>query len=226
MNQHLKDYMKLMDEMPEEFRNSGSCIRIEKDPDVLEKYSLDNKIELGVVYRSPYHLMIVDLVTDDDGKTYYTYERLLPAVRKGAVVAVPIWNNKFVVLKQYRHALRDFQYAFPRGYGEPDISPEDNVKKELKEEVGAKVSALYDLGIVVADSGVSGQKVSVYKCLISEPVRKEKYEGINDIRLCSFKELLEMAGNGEINDGYTLAALGLMSARGTTSSGETTQGRI
>ena len=213
MKQSLKDYMNLIYEMPEEFKNNGNCMKIEKDPNILEKYSQEKNIDLGVVYKSPYHLMVVDLVTDDDGKSYYTYERLLPAVKKGAVVAVPVWDGKYVLLKQYRHALRDFQYAFPRGYGEPDIEPKENVKKEVKEETGADVKDQFELGTVIADSGVSGQKVSVYKCFITEPVRKEGYEGIVELELFSLDELLEKAGKGEINDGYTLAALSLMSAK-------------
>ena len=78
---------------------------------------------------------------------------------------------------------------------------------------GVPISAGIGIASVIADSGVSGQKVSVYKCFITEPVRKEGYEGIVELELFSLDELLEKAGKGEINDGYTLAALSLMSAK-------------
>ena len=49
-------------------------------------------------------------------------------------VCVPVFEGRFVLLRQYRHAIREFQYGFPRGFGEAGVSVEENVREEIQEE--------------------------------------------------------------------------------------------
>lgn len=119
---------------------------------------------------------------------------------------MPFFKGKIVLLRQYRHALQDFQYAILRGFGEKEIADADNVDKELEEEIGAKVLKKEKIGTVVADSGMNGNKVSVFWCEVSEPVLKEKYEGIERLKLVTEEEMEEMIANREIDDGFTLSA--------------------
>lgn len=83
--------------------------------------------------------MVADLVytiDKDNNKNYFAYERIIPkAKNNSSVVIVPIYEDKIILLKQYRHALRDYQYSLPRGYGEDTVQVENNVKKELSEEI-------------------------------------------------------------------------------------------
>ena len=209
MNDKLSAYFDLMKSRPEEFENNSSFTQIIKDPEIIEEYCSKTGKEIGLFYKSDYHIMVVDLVTDD-GITFYPYERLLTTIPKGAVVGVAIYNGRYVLLKQYRHSLRDFQFAFPRGYAEDGLSAEQNIRKELFEELGCQVSKSEYLGSVVADSGVCGQKVSVFRCMITEPVLKRNYEGIEQIYMFTSNELQQMIRDGKISDGYTLAAFGLL----------------
>ncbi len=63
--------------------------------------------------------------------------------RTDAVVIIPILKtadgNKIVITKEYRIAIRDFEYGFPAGLREKDLSLEQVAKKELKEETGLEV---------------------------------------------------------------------------------------
>lgn len=121
-----------------------------------------------------------------------------------------IYNGKYVLLKQFRHTLRTFQYGFPRGFGELGLSPEQNAKKELFEELGCHVIKTEDLGEIVADSGLSGNRVRALLCEISTPKLNAEHEGIVSFELVSPEQLRQMISDNKINDGFTLAAYGIL----------------
>lgn len=202
------NYCKLMQERPDEFKNTGN-IDIVTDIRVIEDFVEKTGRKIGVIYQSAYNIWVVDLVKGNDG-TLFTYERLMPAVVCGAVVTIPRYNGKYILLKQYRHALRDYQYAFPRGFGEVGITSEENAGKEIAEELGATVTSTKFLGKIVADSGCGGNAVDVYVCDITEPQLKKDYEGIQDVCVLEEEELKKWIIEGKITDGFSLAAWALL----------------
>lgn len=206
-----KAYEKLIRERPWEFEQN-EALTIVTDLEEIVKFEKEKGRTIGVVYQSPYNIMAVDLVRNRQGNVF-AYERLLPAVAKGAVVGIPVFDGKFVLLRQYRHALRDFQYAFPRGFAEAGMEAEENVKKEISEEIGADVHSAEFLGNVVADSGISGNRVSVYACRIGQVELKKNYEGIEKLEILPEEILRKWFAEGKITDAYTLAAYSLLESR-------------
>ena len=206
-NKEWIDYLELKEQRPEQFVQSP-VYTIEFDEDAVENFEKETGKRIGVVYRSLFNLLVVDLIKRGDGD-YYTYERLFPAVQKGAVVVLTKQGENFVLLRQFRHSLREFQYAFPRGFGEKGIEAENNVRKEIEEELGAVTLHPEYLGEVVADSGMSGSKVSVYLCEIGEIKIKKGNEGISECVVMSEADIKLWIRSGKINDGFSLAALGL-----------------
>lgn len=163
---------------------------------------------MGVLYSSPYHYLLVDLIQQKDG-TYYTYERVLPAIEAGAVVVLTNYDEKLVLLKQFRHAIRESQFCFPRGFGEPGLSAEKNIKKELQEELGASIRQYAYLGDVAVDSGLVGNLVSVFVCEIETFEKRCFHEGIEDIIMLTVDEMKNWIAEGKITDGFTLSAYSL-----------------
>lgn len=208
----LQEYIHIWRDRPDMFRKHNNMIIIEPTEEGIKeiiKYEAIHNKNIGVVYKSDYNMMVVDLIQSVEGK-YSTYERLIPTVQKGAVVIVPVYKDKFILLNQFRHAIREKQLSFPRGYGEMDIDAENNAIKEIKEELGAEIiDKPQKLGSVVADSGISANKVMIYTVNVDEYKEKVGYEGIESIQLKTEKELITSIKNGEINDGYTLAAYAL-----------------
>lgn len=203
-----KSYLKLMEVRPESFKDG--ILKIITDDAAIDSYYEKTGKRLGVVYESEFHLMLVDLVEDRVGKSF-SYERLLPKVASGAVVIVPIINGKYVMVEQFRHALRKNMLAFPRGYGEEGLSSEENLKKELKEELGCdNVTNIKYLGKVIADSGILGNSIDAYLCDISKAEEKKGYEGIVGLKFLDKDELSKAVKNGDIEDGYTLSAITLL----------------
>lgn len=201
-------YLELKKERPKLFLNNGN-IKIVFDEKIVENYQIETGKKIGVLYDSEYNMLVVDLVYEIEGK-YFSYERILPKVKKGAVVIVPKYKDKYILLKQYRHAIRDMQYSFPRGFGEEDLNSEENVVKEIYEELSARATNIKYLGSVIADSGLMGNKVSVYECVIDHYAQKEANEGIVDIVEVSYEKLIEMVKQEEIDDGFTLSAIAMV----------------
>lgn len=178
-----------------------------------------NNRQYGVVYESEYHQMMVDpIVTNEKASSgdaektaYYSYERVVPTVKKDGIVALTRYHGKYVLLIQERHAIRKKQYAFPRGFAEKtDLSAKETVVRELKEELNAVIQnePIY-LGRVVPDSGLTSSAAAVYYTELESYERKYGCEGIENVREFTDEELKNLISNGRIDDGFTLAALNL-----------------
>lgn len=203
--QSLNKYFDLIKKRPYEFIDGEIQIIIDRNK--LNQYEYENNCDLGLIYESPYHILIKDLVCSDN--KIFVYERLLKRNPNNAVVIIPVYNGKFVLIKQFRHALRDFQICFPRGFGEQGISVIENAKNELSEELSCKILSCDVLGKIVADSGICGDKVSICFCDITEPNINSGYEGIKSIEILSLNEIVELVNKNIINDGFSLSALNL-----------------
>lgn len=72
-------------------------------------------------------------------------------------------RGMFLLLDQYRHALQEDQYAFPRGYAEVNADSIENVRRELEEELQAEPSGeIVLLGKVAPDSGLTSRMTEIY----------------------------------------------------------------
>lgn len=172
----------------------------------MEQYELAHHTQLGVVHESPYYLHIVDLIRKEQDH-YYSYERLLPTVPSGAIAVVARCHGRYLLLRQFRHAIRAYQLSFIRGFGEDSISAIENVKKEVMEEVGGVIMGepRY-LGQVTGDSGITGTRVSVYAVDLERYEGGAMAEGIEEVVLYTEQELMDAIRRKDIEDSFTLAA--------------------
>lgn len=199
-----KNYLELINARPELFTNND-LMRIETNPEIIQKFIERTGKQVGVVYESEFNIFLVDLIELHDG-SMITYERIVSTIQSGAVVVIPIFQGKFVLLKQFRHAMRNIQYAFPRGFAERSKSAQENAHTEIKEEVGADILSIKHLGDVIADSGLSGNAVSVFVAEITKPKNINLSEGIQDLVYLSQDELNDWIRKQKITDGFTLSA--------------------
>ncbi|MFR6498192.1 MAG: NUDIX hydrolase [Coprococcus comes] len=193
-----KLYIELTNKRPDLFIQSEDLLII-TDPDTVNEYVADSGQRLGVVYKSQWNTMLVDLVKNKNGDLF-SYDRLIGTSTGVPVVTIPVYDGKFVLIKQYRHAIRSIQYAFPRGFGEDGLSAEENAVKELLEEVGATFAddaRIKVIGSVTADSGITSGKVFVVYCEIISYEEKIGYEGIQKTILLSERELGDWIKEGE-----------------------------
>ena len=201
-------YFLLMEQRPQLFTHSD-ILPIVKDRDVIEQYTADTGNTIGVIYQSKYNCWIIDLIEGNNGK-YFTYERVVPSANGRGVVCVPVYKGQYILLKQYRHAIRSTQICFPRGYGEIGVDSAVNAQKELYEEIGALVKYAEKIGEVAADSGLTSAIADVYLCEIDSYDRTACSEGIAEVFLCSHHTLKMMIARGEINDSFTICAFAML----------------
>ena len=128
---------------------------------------------------------------------------------------VATYKGSFVLLKQYRHAIRRMQYAFPRGFAEEsDSNPAENAIRELQEELHAVITSQpVPLGRIAADSGLTGGCAFVYYVNIDSMELVDDHEGIIAIEQLSDEVFSSWISEGKIDDGFTLGAYTLYKLR-------------
>ena len=190
------------------FFTQNELLYLITDRKILEKYEKSENVDLGIVYHSKYYALSVDLIRSKKGR-YYRYSRILQSKSedKRPSVAVPVYRNRFVLIQQFRHPARKYYWEFPRGFNEHELRTEENVVKELFEELGAepKGNPVY-LGLVSPDTGLEDISAAVYAVEISKLTVNKGHEGIIDYKLVSEAEMIKMIRDNEITDGFTISA--------------------
>lgn len=173
---------------------------------------------MGVVFdNSPFYMIVADLVGRK--QNYFRYARVLYSnVESNGTVAIPYFNTDhekyFGILTHYRHAPREFFLEFPRGFCEEGLTPEENILKELSEELGMEEEDLIEscnieyLGDIRADTGLSAGKA---ECFLAEirldaKILVQKKEGISKYEWVSEKTFQKFILDRKITDGFTLAS--------------------
>jgi ADP-ribose pyrophosphatase len=127
----------------------------------------------------------------------------------GAAAMVPMLNREEVVLiKQYRHAIREFIWEIPAGTLDPQEAPIHCAKRELIEETGYSSNRWHQLGTITPLPGCSNERIHIFLATDLQPAKQalDKDELLN-VHSMELKKALQLILSGEINDGKTISAL-------------------
>mgnify|MGYP001813844755 CR=1 FL=1 len=131
----------------------------------------------------------------------------------GAAAMVPMLNQTEVVLiKQYRHAIREFIWEIPAGTLDPRESPINCAKRELVEEIGYSANDWHQLGTITPLPGCSDERIHIF--LASDLKVAEQQlddDEMLNVHPVKFNDALQMILTGEISDGKTISGLFLAS---------------
>lgn len=213
------DYFHLLLVHPELISNEKAFIKIELDPDSINKWQKDYRNELlrlgkpekwaeiGIVFEDPYIIIIRDLVEFPDGHQGGYFRLFNQADLKGGqgVAILLEMDGRFLLLNQFRHPIRAWSFEIPRGFGEPGVKALDQARNEVKEEIGGEISEVIDLGIYHSNTGLEGNKVQLFYARLISVGKPAKSEGIESLNWVTHNELKEMIKNGQITDGFTIA---------------------
>ena len=139
--------------------------------------------DLGIILDDPYTIFLRDLVEFPDGERR-GYLRLINRadLHNGQGVAVlPLLGKKIVLLKDISSchpqlALGDSAWDMV----DPKTSAEENAKKELEEEMGARVKTLEDLGDYHINTGIDAGVVRLFLAYLTSLGNPEDKEGIKE----------------------------------------------
>ena len=209
----LEEYFMLLQTNPDIFNNDGAYFEIVLSEKIItdwqdeQKNESNNNIDIGVVYKDNYILVLRDLVKFPSGRLG-PYFRIINTsdLRGGQGVAVlPIYKNKVVVLHQFRHATRKWHYEIPRGFGEPETSAKQNAEKEIQEEIGGRISQLIDLGPFNSNTGLEGTTTRLFLGYLTSLKNDNQEEGIKFHTTVEISKLEKMIADFEITDSFTIA---------------------
>ena len=216
----LKKYISLRNQLPELFSNQDAPLEILMEENAIldwQRYE-DKELEMndrpkswssiGILLEDPYLLILRDLLRFPS-KKLKTYTRLLNRADlnggQGSAI-LPLKDGKILLLRQYRHATRKWHWEIPRGFGESNLSAEDNARKEIREEISGEIENLIDLGEYHANTGIESFSVRLFLAYILKTADVKTEEGIDHFELFSTSNIEQMIQMREITDGFTIAA--------------------
>jgi ADP-ribose pyrophosphatase len=131
----------------------------------------------------------------------------------GAAAMVPMLNHTEVVLvKQYRHAIREFIWEIPAGTLAPEESPINCAKRELVEEIGYSANNWHQLGTITPLPGCSDERIHIFLASELQPAEQDlDADEMLNVHKMELNKALQMILSGEIQDGKTISGLFLAS---------------
>jgi ADP-ribose pyrophosphatase len=142
------------------------------------------------------------------------YEREI-VVHNGSAVIVPVFADKTIALvRQYRHAAKDFLLEIPAGTVEAGETPETCAFREVEEEIGMKAGKMEKLLEFYVSPGFLTEKMHLFLAtgLAESEQNLDEDENISIERL-SFEEIFDMIRRNHIVDAKTIIGLLLAGKR-------------
>ncbi len=120
----------------------------------------------------------LDTVEVDHKRFPYSYIQ-----SKDSVAVLGIFEEQFILIKQYRHAIRSYIYEIPGGSIEQGETPYITALRELQEETGYEAVTMKQLGVFYPVPGSISEKCYLFlaKC---QKGRAAKTEPLERIRVC------------------------------------------
>ncbi|MBA3312111.1 MAG: NUDIX hydrolase [Planctomycetaceae bacterium] len=220
-------YASLRQSMPQLFDNPpGDVIRVITDSDEIEAFERAERAslaqyakplawaEVGVVYEDAYIRVVRDAVAFPDGKKG-SYIRVVPGRQNfpGASV-LPLEDDRIVLLRHFRHATRRWHLEIPRGFANAGEAAEDTAKREVYEEIGARVQSLTPLGGIHTNTGLLSEYVPLFAARIDGIGQAQTSEGIANATAFTADEIDELLRSNEITDAFTICAITKARIRG------------
>lgn len=219
MNDPLVKYFALVEKSPSLFSNRDAPLRIILDPDEIRAWQGKKRetlkergwpeswAEIGVILSDPYITVLRDLVEfpDQSRNGYFRIINTADFDNGQSVVIMPFYEGKVLLIHQFRHATRSWHLEFPRGYGEPETSSQQNAANEIFEELNGVIDRLHDLGPYHVNTASDNSNVRLFFAELSEFGEPNANEGIKEIKVITIQDLEEFIRAGEITDGFTIA---------------------
>jgi ADP-ribose pyrophosphatase len=131
----------------------------------------------------------------------------------GATAVIPFLDdNRIVLLKQYRHALKKHIWEIPAGTLDPQEEIISCAKRELIEETGYSAGQWHKLGEITPVPGYSNERIHIFLATELQPADQNLDEDeVIQVQAVDFLKAIEMIGDGEIQDAKSIAGLFLAS---------------
>jgi ADP-ribose pyrophosphatase len=124
-----------------------------------------------------------------------------------AVVAVDE-NQNVLLVRQYRHATRDYVLEVPAGKLDGDEAPENCALREVEEETGFRAGELVPMGWIWTTPGFTDEKIWLFLATDLTPAKQDlQHDEVLTVERMPLREALQMALRGDIRDAKSVCAL-------------------
>jgi len=165
---------------------------------------------VGVLARDPYLTLLRDAVRFPDGSVGLYNRVIVPA----GIVILPLLGDAIVLIRQFRHAMRDWCLELPRGIASSPVRLAEDAARELEEEAGARPDRIVDLGLIRTSTGMTSETLYLAGAYVTGVDRPGPGEAISEVRPVPVGEFESMIRTGEMSDGPSIAAFARARSRG------------
>jgi 8-oxo-dGTP pyrophosphatase MutT (NUDIX family) len=126
------------------------------------------------------------------------------------VNVVPVTSaGEIVMVRQYRHGLREVTLEIPGGMVDPGESPQQAAARELLEETGYRAQRIEPLGSVNPNPALFGNRLFAFAAHACERVAEVANESTEEtvVELVAPAALRRLLREGRIDHGLVMAAL-------------------
>jgi ADP-ribose pyrophosphatase len=128
---------------------------------------------------------------------------------QGSVAALVVrGDDRIVLVRQYRHAVREAVWELPAGRLDGGETPEEGVQRELQEEIGFRAGSLEKIAFFYTTPGFCDESMHVFRATALTP---SKLKADDDERIetgaFTLDEARAMIHAGQLREGKTLVAV-------------------
>lgn len=173
-----------------------------------DKKKIWNIIKSTYINRDPWGTIRVDHVKLPNGveiPNYYIHE-----YPNWVNVIAITKENKFIMVRQYRHGLQIISTELPAGVcDQTDINPMESAKRELLEETGYGNGTWKEFTVISANPGTHTNLCYCYLAINVEKISEQNLENTEDLEVLylSIDEVKNLLFNDEIKQSMHSAAL-------------------
>ena len=212
----IDDYLEFARNHPEHFANNSESVRIIFDPQKIyeaEQRSLAQTkamglpatgSQVGIITQDPWVTVIRDAVEFSDGDIRL-HTRFMNRINHGVAI-LPMFNNKIILIRHFRHALRKAILEIPRGAIDESATLEQTAINELREEIGGVGGDLIPLGFIYGSTNLFANGSYLFFTQLLSIGSPQLDEGVEEIESYTVKEFESLLKNGEIVESITVAA--------------------
>ncbi len=161
--------------------------------------------------RSLYSHRVMELVEKEERAADGYCGRYVSIRTRNWVIAVPVKDGRFVMVRQWRHGLEGITVEFPGGVKEDDETPEDGAARELLEETGYRAGKVTVLGCCNPNPAIYGNTITFVLAedlTATNELHTDEDEFVEPVEI-PVSEVLERFGSGEYCNAFVGSALAL-----------------
>jgi ADP-ribose pyrophosphatase len=158
-----------------------------------------------IVHRGRVFNLIKENVTLDNGVT----TEMEFVEHPGATAIIAMLNeSRLLLLKQYRHALKEYIWEIPAGTLDPKEEVINCARRELIEETGYSAGQWQKLAEITPVPGYSNERIHIYLATDLKPAAQHlDQDEIINVHEVEFSDAMEMIKMGEIQDAKSITGL-------------------